>query len=198
MSPDDLAPGYLIASPRLDGGPFERALIVLVQHDEEGTMGFILNKPLTLDLGTLLENAESKLSTEVDAACFEQHVYFGGPVRVEQLWIMVNRDVPQTGPHQLPGTIDLNPSWSVIADATQIESFIGGSGAGSYRPFIGYTGWDAGQLAQEIEQGSWLYLPFDESRLFEAKGPVESWEGALKALGVNPMAFLMMGKAVKA
>ena len=64
-----LAPGFLIASPRLDGGPFERAVIVMVHHDEEGAMGFIVNKPLGIDFGSLLESADDQLGGEIDARC---------------------------------------------------------------------------------------------------------------------------------
>jgi putative transcriptional regulator len=198
-----LAPGFLIASPRLDGGTFERAVILVAHHDEAGTMGFIVNKPLTVNLGELLETADDSLPGPIASRCFELAVQFGGPVRMEQLWLVYNDESEHGEP---PATIDdleerghleFAPRWRLIADSESIESFLYGRRDDAFRPFIGYTGWGAGQLEEEMEEGSWLHLPFDASLIFEDRDQDDVWEDALARIGVDPFAFLMMGGLVK-
>lgn len=196
-----LSPGFLIASPKLDDSPFERAVIVMVHHNEQGAMGFIINKPLTIDLGSLLETAEETLPGEIDEGCFDASVHFGGPVRVEQLWLIYRGDEP----HELSedeieqledkGQLHFTDHWCLVADSRSIESFVYGTRTDPYRPYIGYTGWGPGQLEDEIEDGSWLFLDFQEDLVFGELEPDECWDEALARLGVNPMAFLMMAKA---
>ena len=194
-----LAPGFLIASPRLDGGPFERAVIVMVHHDEEGAMGFIVNKPLGIDFGSLLESADDQLGGEIDARCFDVSVHFGGPVRVEQLWLIYNESPGDPTPERAEtieddGQVRFDDLWYLVAASDSIESFAYGERSSPFKPFIGYTGWGPGQLEGEIEEGSWLCLDFDSARVIGGDDEA-CWGEALGSLGVDPMAFMMMGKA---
>ena len=205
---DSLSPGLLIASPKLDGGTFERAVIVMVHHDEEGAMGFIINKKLSVDLASLLESADEELPGEVGEACSGMAVRFGGPVRLEQLWLIYQRKAaaePARGGFsgqiealQQRGALRFGDRWWLIADSDSIEQFVYGERDDPHRPFIGYTGWGPGQLEEEIDEGSWLFLDFQDDLIFWEMETEECWDEALKRLGVSPMAFLMMGKAAKA
>lgn len=199
MMHETLSPGFLIASPKLDDSPFERAVIAMVHHDDRGAMGFIINKPLDVDLGTLLQSADEKLSGEIDLACFGMTVHFGGPVRVEQLWL-VYHDVPdklESDAEPLSFDLQFDPRWYVVAAYESIERLAGGQDGLDFKPFVGYTGWGAGQLEQELEEGSWLFLPFNNDFVLSLSGE-PLWEEALSRLGVDPMAFLMMGAAGRA
>ncbi len=198
---DTLAPGFLVASPRLDGSLFERSVIVMVHHDEEGAMGFIINRPLEVDLGSLLEMVE--MDEEILAPdCYQRDVYFGGPVRVEQLWIIYHaQDGEELGERTHSGMDDLHASaqthfherWGLSGSSDSIEAFADGTDEHAYRPFIGYAGWGPGQLEDEIGDGSWLMLDFDEDLVFDV--PVEQmWTWALDRLGIDEMTFTLMGK----
>lgn len=195
-----LAPGFLIASPKLAGGPFERAVIVMVHHDDEGAMGFIVNKPLSIDFGSLLQGAEQEVVGPVVESCYEQSVHFGGPVRVEQLWLIYQQLHPSEDVFEdmrsieEDGLLKFDEEWYLVADSESIEEFVHGERHDPYRPYIGYTGWGPGQLEEEIEEGSWLFLEFEEDLILDQPDPEECWEDALERLGVNPMAFLMMGE----
>ncbi len=196
---DLLAPGFLIASPRLDGSLFERSVIVMVNYDENGAMGFIINKPLEVDFGSLLEMVE--IDTEAIAPrCYEQEVFFGGPVRVEQLWVIYNGMLGGATPQpnfdglQADGEIRFHDQWALSGTSQSIESFAFGREGNLFRPFVGYAGWGPGQLEQEIGEGSWLMLDFDESFVLEAE-PTNLWDVALHRLGVDETTFMMMGKA---
>ena len=202
---DSISPGFLIASPRLDGTPFERAVVVMVHHDHEGAMGFIINKPLDLDFGSLIESVNDEIARQILPECFEMPVHFGGPVRVEQLWLIFQRELAASEKAvdrellrqvQLPddGALTFCEGWFLAAHGEIIEGFALGHQHGSYRPMIGYSGWGPGQLESEIEEGSWLLLDFDGDFLLDSL-PSVHWDDALERLGVDPTAFLMMGKS---
>ena len=196
---DTLAPGFLVASPKLDGSVFERSVIVMIHHDEEGAMGFIVNKPLEVDFGSLLEMVEID-QDQISESCYDQHVYFGGPVRVEQLWV-IHQDDEQIatnggGIEELDETAELrfHDEWRLSGTADLIEEFAFGQNISSFRPYIGYSGWGPGQLESEIEEGSWLLLDFDDDLVFD-RAFETVWDAALDRLGIDETTFMMMGKA---
>ena len=198
---DRLAPGFLIASPRLDGSLFERSVIVMVNHDEHGSMGFIINKPLEVDFGSLLEMVE--IEGQIAPSCYDQEVYFGGPVRVEQLWVIYNGLLSDADPQgtfealENDGEVRFHEEWALSGTSHSIETFAFGRESNRFRPFVGYAGWGPGQLAQEIEEGSWLMLDFDEAFVLNTHAD-ELWDDALSRLGLDETTFLMMGKAGEA
>lgn len=194
-----IAPGFLIASPKLDDSPFERAVVAMVRHDEEGAMGFIVNKPVELervDFGSLLVSAHESIADQIVESCFKMPIQFGGPVRMEQLWL-IQQSVADWDLGDLDteedGELMFAERWHILFAATAIEAVARGERVAPYRPFMGYAGWGPRQLEDEIEDGAWLVLPWDEGLLFPEDAEV-CWSTALAALGVDPMAFLMMGK----
>lgn len=202
---DSLAPGFLVAAPKLEGGPFEQAVVLMVHHDDEGAMGFIINKTVDLDFGSLLQNTNHDFSEQLPPDHFEQHVLFGGPVQLEQLWL-IYRD-PDTGieysagmggdaltPETMGETGDLSfhEDWVLAGTSETIEAFATGGRDGPFHPLIGYAGWGPQQLEHEIEEGSWLAVDFDETLLLETD-PDDCWEAALDLVGLDPASFMMMG-----
>jgi len=207
MSTDDhsLSPGLLVAAPKLEGGPFERAVILMVHHDAEGSMGFIINKTVDVTFGELLEKAQQPITVDVATERYGDTVYFGGPVRVEQLWVLFREEGRGTEPIADPvqqvleemdtsAQLDFHEDWSVAASGQVIEDFAAGEREALCRPTIGYTGWGPGQLEQEIEEGSWLACDFDESLLLETD-PEDCWEAAVESMGIDATTFMMMGES---
>lgn len=194
-----MAPGFLVASPKLDGSPFERAVILLVHHDEEGAMGQIINKPIEVDFGTLIASVNEEIEEAILPERFEQTVYFGGPVRMEQLWVLYKREgegePAGREPSEFiePADIDFADRWTLSASGHVIEDFALHDTDDYFMPVLGYAGWGAGQLEGELEEGSWLVADFDEA-LMRQTPPADCWKRALAAIGVEPTAFLMMGK----
>ena len=194
----ELAPGFLIASPRLDGSLFERAVIIMIHHDTEGAMGFIINKPLEVDFGSLLEMVEMDTET-IAPTCYEKEVYFGGPVRVEQLWVIIEDQLGTFEFHdgleslQDEGEVRFHDRWALSGTSASIESFALGSDENPYRPFVGYAGWGPGQLESEIIDGSWLLVDFDENLVIGSE-PDMLWDRLLAEVGIDETAFLLMGK----
>ena len=192
---DSYAPGFLVASPKLDGSFFERTVIAMVHHDASGAMGFVLNRPTDVDFGSILE-AVAIESHQIAPGCYDVEVSLGGPVQVEQLWVM-HRD---GGGEDPDGRDDdsvhhFHDGLGVSAASRSIESFATGESHHQYRPFVGYAGWGPGQLEGEIGQGSWLAMEFLHEYVF-GPPPEDLWSVALEHIGVEPAAFLMMMTAV--
>jgi putative transcriptional regulator len=204
---DSLAPGFLIGAPQLEGGPFERAVILMVHHDQEGAMGFIINKAVDIDFGSLLESADQPLSIPVSESSYGKTVFFGGPVRVEQLWVVFQQQgqgadastaksvepVEPVGDLEAISRLDFHPEWALASSSSVIESLAADERPGDYLPIIGYAGWGPGQLESEIEEGSWLAIDFEADLLVDTP-PADRWEAALDTVGLDPASFLMMGR----
>ena len=192
-STDSLAPGFLVASPKLDGSFFERAVIAMVHHDATGAMGFVLNRPTDVDFGSVLE-AVAIDSRLIAPGCYDVGVYLSGPVQVEQLWVMHREDMDEDGNSsetESHSDLKFHQGWGISAASTSIESFALGHVSSTYRPFIGYAGWGPGQLEGEIGAGSWLAMDFVQEFVFGAPSG-ELWDTALDHMGVQPAAFLLM------
>lgn len=193
---DQIVPGFLIASPKLDGSPFERALVLMVQHDADGSMGYIVNKRVDVDFGELMTSVDDTIESRMCGAYREHDVYFGGPVRVGQLWLIHRSETAEDGyvaPGDPEGDIVFTDDWRVSASAETIEWVATQQTDAPIFPVLGYAGWGGGQLEEEIEEGSWLMCDFDEQLLVN-DDPPSMWDAALEKTGVHPTAFLMMAK----
>lgn len=192
-----MAPGYLVASPKLDGGPFERAVILLVHHDQHGAMGQIINKPVEVDFGTLIASVNEEIEDAILPERFDKTVYFGGPVRIEQLWVLFQHgqagQQPRVGDFVEPADLEVGEEWTLSASGRVIEDFALHETDDYFMPVLGYAGWGAGQLEKELEEGSWLVGDFDDALICQTH-PNDCWDRALEQIGVGPTAFLMMGK----
>ncbi|HLD16287.1 MAG TPA: YqgE/AlgH family protein [Coxiellaceae bacterium] len=161
---------FLVAMPSLQGTDFERAVIYLCEHDENGAMGLMINKPMDLKLGNILRHLEIKVGTE-DA---EHHpVLMGGPVGQEHGFIIHPENFFQ------PLT-DI----AVSSSKKMLESIAEGSGPADFIITLGYSGWESGQLEEELNDNDWLIVPFDRNVLFNI--PLEHrWQEAALLAGIN-------------
>ena len=142
----------LISSPSSDDVLFDKSVIFITEYNEKGAMGFVLNKIFPRVFNELLEFKRSKSFT----------LYDGGPVENEKLYFL----------HRRPGKIE---EGLVIIDNIYLggnfEQAVGGINDGSLaetdiKLFIGYCGWDLGQLEEEMEEGSWLLCDADTTIVF--------------------------------
>jgi len=176
MEAMDLTNQFLIAMPSLNDPNFSRTVTYLCSHDEEGAMGLVINRPLDMELGVVLERMGMAIN-EAEAA--DIPVLRGGPVMPERGFVL----------HRPPGSWDavLEVKGSDIAVATSrdiLDAIANGNGPEDVLVTLGYAGWGAGQLEQELQQNAWLSGPADQRILFEA--PFEDrWESAARLLGVD-------------
>ena len=164
---------FLIAEPFLKGDCFQRSVVFLVEHNEGGTMGFVINKEEgVFDSGKLLD-------LFVDAG--ELPAYCGGPLEESDLFFLhcLGEDI-------VPGSVHIADGIYFGGDITAVLNYIavGNPCEGAVKFFLGYSGWEAGQLKDELEQNSWLVAPASRELLFRSD-ETAIWRDALKPLGAN-------------
>lgn len=166
---------FLIAMPQLDDANFFRSVTYLCQHNGEGAMGIIINQPLDMTLGQILDHLEIEQRDGVDDA---QPVYFGGPVQQERGFILHSTERLWQGTLRVSDDIALTTSSDILRDMAR------GHGPRQSLLALGYAGWGAGQLEQELAQNAWLSVPAAPGVIFDT--PVdERWQAAATLLGVD-------------
>ena len=157
----------LIAEPFLQGKYFSRSVIFMVEHDEKGSIGFVLNKPMAY--------TTSDLVTEL--AGLEYPVYIGGPVEQNQLYYLHNHAEVEDALQIVPGIY-----WG--GDFSKLTRLLqeGKIQPGEVRFFAGYSGWDAGQLDRELDENSWMVGDITPARFFEIPND-NLWEASMSGLG---------------
>lgn len=158
----------LVAEPFLGDTNFDRTVILLTEHNDEGTVGFVINKPLELTLDEVVIGFPS----------FESVIYHGGPVQQDSLFFLHNKGNLIPGGEQILGDLywggDLEPLKEMIK--------LGLIDQGNIRFFLGYSGWGHGQLDMEIEEKSWLVLEHDSVNMFEDRA-TDMWKNILMGVG---------------
>lgn len=179
---DDPAGGYLsgqllIAMPGIGDPRFERAVVLVCAHDEEHAMGLAVNRPLDgLHLGDLLEKLDIDAGAE---SALAEPVMIGGPVERERGFVL------HTDDYQSEGSLPIARGLVLTATREVLELLAAGEGPRRCFMALGYAGWGAGQLEQEIRDNVWLTCPADEALLF-GDDYDHKWSQALAKLGIDP------------
>lgn len=175
------APGTLIAVPQLLDPNFFHAVVLLIEHTEEGAMGLTINHPTDQSIQGLYEQLGRPWSGDEGALLMR-----GGPVQPEHAWIVHGPGCHAGMRHPIVDELYLNTSLDAL------DELVAGNEA--YRFFVGYAGWGPGQLDREVQEGAWILSNVDKTLLFET--PLESiWETALRNMGIDPT-MLVMGRGV--
>ena len=172
---------FLIAMPGMAEGAFAGSVVYLCQHTETGALGLVINKPIDIKLKSLFEKVELSLDTPSLA---EQPVYFGGPVQTERGFVLHERVGDEPSPYSstlsIPGGLDMTTSKDVL------EALSHGAGPKRLLVTLGYSGWAAGQLEDEIGRNGWLTVDAAPEIIFDT--PVDKrYDRALSLLGIDPM-----------
>ena len=138
-----VAGSQLIAEPFLQDAYFQRSVVLLVEHSPKGSMGFVWNKKTDLVVNSYFAEFEHLP---------DMPIYLGGPVQTNKLFY-----VHTLGEEILPGSYPINDHLFFDGDFESLKYYImnGHPVEGRIRFFLGYSGWAAGQLGQEIKQDSW-------------------------------------------
>lgn len=176
----------LIAMPTLVDPNFWRSVVLLGVHSrEEGAFGLVVNRPLNVELGEILQ----ELGEAPPRRALPQ-VLGGGPVEPTHGFVMFERGdaEPEEGALRIDERVVVSGSTEVLTDLVR------GRIAGRYYLLLGYSGWAPGQLEREIEENSWLVAPLDRSILFDV--PLDDrWSAALRSIGVEPGTLVDTGSA---
>jgi putative transcriptional regulator len=168
---------FLIAMPSLDDSWFEKTVIYMVEDNEHGAMGLVVNLPHKLDIDALLSHFDH--TPDEPYPYLSQPVMIGGPVDMERGFILHH----PIGDWQSSMTLDDDLAMTVSDDL--LQALAHNKGPAQFMVCLGFAGWKPGQLAQEIQANSWLTIPYNRSLLFDT--PTErKWEVALGTLGISP------------
>lgn len=157
----------LIAEPFLEGKYFSRSVIFMVEHDEKGSIGFVLNKPMIY--------STSDLVTELEGIHFP--VYIGGPVEQNQLYYLHTHAELDDAVHIANG-IYWGGDFSALVGMLREKIIL----PGEIRFFAGYSGWDAAQLERELEENTWMIGDISRQRFFKLPNG-DIWEVSMSELG---------------
>ncbi|MDW8364069.1 MAG: YqgE/AlgH family protein [Myxococcales bacterium] len=176
--PAALGPCLLVASPALRCPFFHHTVVLLVDHRDSGSLGFVLNRPAAVALRELLEHVGAPVSGELPALS----VRLGGPVAPETGWIVAD---PTTGALPGEGVLRVTDRLAVCANLDALRAITAGQGPARRMLMLGYSGWAPGQLDEEIRTGSWIPVDLDADFVFDA-APEGCWLAALGRLGIDP------------
>lgn len=175
MNAPDLTHHFLIAMPSLADPNFSRTVTYLCQHNAEGALGIVINRPTDIRLGELLQHLELP---DASPAVTSRPVLLGGPVQRERGFVLHRdaRDWDASLP--IADGIILTTSKDILAAIAE------GTGPDAYVVALGYAGWGPGQLEQEMAENAWLNGPASAEVLFELPYE-ERWQAAASLLGVD-------------
>ena len=167
---------FLISIPHMKDLLFEKSVIFLCEHDEQGAMGLIINKEINKDSISVNFNSESNQKIKFANYMDNNKLYIGGPVLTNKMLFLHNGD---TGDKSLL----LNEKISISSDITSLASIAKSSNV-KHKLFFGHAGWSQGQLEREIENGDWLLQKATSNLIFENQ--IEHiWLLATHSLGIE-------------
>lgn len=177
----ELAPGFLVAAPPLGDPNFDRSVVLLAAHGEDGAFGWILNGREVMTVSELIVRADvSTTPPELNGT-----VRVGGPMSPEQVWL-VYREEDRF--EDVEGQFEVGPGVLACASRRVLELLAEGATPRSLFGVIGYAGWAPGQLENEIRVGAWLPTDVDLGLIFDVPRD-KLWHGAYARVGATPMSF---------
>jgi putative transcriptional regulator len=175
MSDIDLTNHFLIAMPAMTDPFFAKSLTYVCEHNDEGAMGIVVNRPISLTLSELFAQINMPLTQpELE----DMAVHFGGPVQTDRGFVLHD-----TG-KAWQSTLQVNERVSLTTSKDILQAVGEGSGPKHLLITLGYAGWSEGQLEQEIADNAWLSVPATEHILFDLPAE-ERLPAAMKLLGVD-------------
>jgi putative transcriptional regulator len=178
-SENSLAGQLLVAMPSMSDPRFERAVIYVCAHGEDGAMGLMINKPVEqITFPEMLE----QLGIDNSAVSDQIRVHFGGPVETGRGFVLHSSDYRQDSSMAVDSAIALTATVDILRDIA------GGQGPRRSLLALGYAGWGPGQLDQEIQANGWLHVNPDEQLVFDTDLD-EKWQRAIGKLGFDPFSL---------
>ncbi len=175
MSTVHLSNHLLIAMPNLRDPNFSQTVTLICEHNEQGALGIVINRPTDLNLGDLYEHLQIPTS---EAPAADAPVYSGGPVQVDHGFVL----------HEPVGeweaTLVIHEELGLTTSRDILVATAEGRGPDRCLIALGYAGWGAGQLEQEIADNAWLTVPNDLGIVFDLP-PERRWQAAAEKLGID-------------
>lgn len=175
----------LIAMPALAQDPFfNQSVIYIIDHDEKGAMGLIINKPTDIDINNLLDELDIPVDQQSNDTQRSAKVMLGGPVQREAGLVLHRTVKPSSDNDDWQSSLNLDNQISLTSSSDILEAISKGKGPEELIVALGYASWSAGQLEDELQEGSWLIAPYAEGLLFEQPFS-ERWESSIEHIGIK-------------
>ncbi len=171
-TPSSLRNHFLVASPWLADPRFHGGVVYLCEHSEDGALGLMVNQPLDIHLGEILEQLDMH-GGELDLPVFS-----GGPVQPERGFVLHSPDSHWQNTAEVTDQIRLTTSRDVLAAIGR------GEGPLEFLVALGYSGWSEGQLEAELGSNAWLTCPATTDILFRTPAS-ERYQAVLKQMGID-------------
>jgi putative transcriptional regulator len=172
----DLTNQFLIAMPSMEDPNFDRTVVYVCEHNERGAMGVVINRPTELTLSRLFDKIDIRLEI---APWRDEPVLYGGPVQTERGFVL------HAPAGNYGSTLTVAEDIGLTTSKDVLEALAGGAGPDRLLVTLGYSGWGAGQLEDELSRNGWLTVEADARVIFDT--PLDArFDAALKLLGVDP------------
>jgi len=171
-----LAGQFLVAMPGMVDPNFNQTVTYVCAHNDQGAMGIIINRPLDLLLDDVLSQMDLKSANK---SIGRQRVYLGGPVQTERGLVLHRPDRSEW-----ESSIKISNDVEITTSRDILQAIAKGQGPEDSMIALGYAGWGAGQLEQELVENAWLSAPCDISLIFRAPA-AQRWQLAIELLGLD-------------
>jgi len=175
MSQINLTNHFLIAMPAMTDPFFAKSLTYVCEHNDQGAMGIVVNRPISLTLSELFAQINMPLNqSELE----DMPIHFGGPVQTDRGFVLHN-----AGGHW-QSTMQVNDKINLTTSKDILQAVGEGQGPRHLLVTLGYAGWAEGQLEQELADNAWLSVPASEHILFDLPAE-EKLSAAMALLGID-------------
>jgi putative transcriptional regulator len=167
---DNIVPGLLVAMPQMQDPNFNRTVILLLEHNEDGSFGVVVNNKIPAEVTIQLDEKETVPVVE--------NVFLGGPV-APHVCMVIHRSA-----WQCERTQEIVKGLSVTEPSHAMPQLM--DEGIDFRFIMGYAGWGPGQLESEMAHGTWLCCPLKADLVLQPS-PDNQWEAVIQSLGIDPM-----------
>jgi putative transcriptional regulator len=175
MQKVNLTQHFLIAMPAMVDPHFARSLTFVCEHNDQGALGIVVNRPIDMNLHSLLEQVDIAPDNERFKAV---PVHFGGPVQVDRGFVL------HTPVGKWQSTLAVGAELGLTTSKDILEAVSRGEGPAQILVTLGYAGWAPGQLEHELAQNAWLTVPAQSQVIFDLPAE-ERLAAAMGLLGVD-------------
>ena len=176
----NLANHFLIAMPAMQDPIFGGTVVYVCEHNENGVLGVVINKPTDMTMEVLFDRIDLKLAAGTDTPIINEPIMFGGPVQDDRGFVL------HTPGARYSSSLTVTDEIAFTTSIDVLEAVAKGDGPERMLVSIGYSGWSPGQLEDEIGRNGWLTVGASADILFDF--PIEQrYVAAIKLLGIDPL-----------
>jgi putative transcriptional regulator len=171
----NLSHHFLIAMPNMVDPCFSKTLTYICEHNDQGALGLVINRPIEMTLARLLEQVSITTGNEQHVS---MPVHYGGPVQIDRGFVLHE----PAGPWQ--STLKINHDLGLTTSRDILEAIGRGDGPRQILITLGYAGWAPGQIEQELAQNAWLTVAAQSEVMFDLP-PEQRLAAAMGLLGID-------------